>query len=194
MAVDEGDGGRLAVGKFIGEREAEIRAADMRSLCSPISSKTRAPSPRITGTLETGYQTTLPKPRRPVKSTAMESQSVCSAASSRRADSDEALRGLRNGAGVGDVELNVRAGGERGSEGDSGFVKLAGVIDVGIEGGDGEDVIAAGEANALPIERRGDLQWNVSERGVAVIAHSEERTDGDLLRGGTKMHVHVERR
>src|ERR1035441_7194550 len=35
------------------------------SLCSPISSKSRAPSPRSTGTLETGYQTTLPNPRRP---------------------------------------------------------------------------------------------------------------------------------
>ena len=55
---------------------------DERSFCRPISSKRRAPSPRMTGTLETGYQTTLPKPRRPVKAGLISSQSECEAESS----------------------------------------------------------------------------------------------------------------
>ena len=75
---------------------------------------------------------------------------------------------------------------------DGGLVKLAGVIGVGVERGDGEGDIAAGEANALPVERRRDLQRDVGERRLAVVAHSEQGADGDLLLGGAQMHVHVE--
>ena len=69
------------------------------------------------------------------------------------ADGDEALGGLRDGAGVGDVELKSCAGSERSSERDGSFVKLAGVIDVGVERSDGESDVVAGEANGFPIER-----------------------------------------
>ncbi len=72
--------------------------------------------------------------------------------------------------------------------------KLAGVIDVGVERGDGEGDVVAGEADALPVERRGDLQRDVGERRFAVVAHGDEGADGDLLRGGAEMHVHDRRR
>ena len=78
------------------------------------------------------------------------------------------------------------------ASGDGGLVKLAGVVDVGVERGDGEGDVVAGEANAFPVERGRDLQRDVGEGGLAVVAHGEEGADGDLLRGGTQMHVHVE--
>ena len=36
------------------------------------------------------------------------------------------------------------------------------------------------------------MQRDVGERGVAVVAHGEEGADGDLLRGGAEMHIHIE--
>jgi len=63
---------------------------------------------------------------------------------------------------------------------------------VGVEGGDGEGDVAAGEANSFPVERRGDLERNVSKRGAAVIAQGEESANGDLLRGRAEMNVQVE--
>ena len=101
-----------------------------RSLWLPISSKRRAPSPRMTGIDETGYQTTLPKPRRPVKSGAMRSQSDCSAISSGVPIACRRLAESGDDAGVGNVELEGCAGGERGGQRDSCFVELAGVVGV----------------------------------------------------------------
>ena len=71
-------------------------------------------------------------------------------------------------------------------------MKLAGVVDVGVERGDGVEGVVAGDANALPVERGGDLQRDVGEGGFAVVAHGDEGADGDLLLGGAQMHVHVE--
>ena len=48
------------------------------------------------------------------------------------------------------------------------------------------------DANALPVERGGDLQRDVGERGFAVVAHGDEGADGDVLLGGAQMHVHIE--
>ena len=98
----------------------------------------------------------------------------------------------RDDAGVGDVELEGRAGGERLGKRDGGLVKLAGVVNVGVERGDGVDNVVGGDANALPVERRGNLQRDMRERGFAVVAHGDEGADGDLLLGGAQMHVHVE--
>ena len=69
-----------------------------------------------------------------------------------------------DGTGVGDVELHGRAGRKWRGERDRCLVKLAGVVGVGVEGGDGEGYVVAGDADALPIERRRDLQRNVGER------------------------------
>ncbi len=109
-----------------------------------------------------------------------------------RADGDEALRGLRDGAGVGDIELESCAGSEGSGERNRGFVKLAGVVHVGVESGDGEGDIAAVEADAFPVERGRDLQRDVGERGFAVVAHGEEGADGDPVVDGVEMNVHVE--
>ena len=133
MAVDESNSGRLAVGKLDREPQAEARAGE-RSFCSPISSKSRAPSPRITGTLDTGYQTTLPKPRRPVKANADLVPVGVQGDVVGRADGEQALRIGRDLAGVGDVELEV-APGASGGERDRRFVQLAGVVGVGVERG-----------------------------------------------------------
>ncbi len=56
--------GACPCGNSTVRRRRKLHARE-RSFCLPISSKRRAPSPMITGTLVTGYQTTLPKPRSP---------------------------------------------------------------------------------------------------------------------------------
>ena len=89
----------------------------------------------------------------------------------------------RDRAGIGDVELEGCAGRERLGEGDGRLVQLAGVVDVGVERGDGERRIRPCDANALPVERGGDLQRNAREGGFAVVAHGDEGADGDLLLG-----------
>ena len=65
-------------------------------------------------------------------------------------DGEEALRRLGDGAGVGDVELEGCAGGERLGERDGGLVKLAGVVDVGVERGDGEGGVVARRRECAP--------------------------------------------
>ena len=92
----------------------------------------------MTGTEETGYQTTLPKPRRPVKAAEISSQSEWRATSSGVPMETRRWAVSVHGAGVGDVELKGGAGSERRGERDGGFVELAGVVGVGVEGGDGE--------------------------------------------------------
>ena len=92
----------------------------------------------MTGRLETGYQTTLPKPRRPVKSAPISSQSEWRASVFRGADGEQALGIGRDGAGVGGVELKGCAGSERRGERNGGLVQLAGVVGVGVERGDRE--------------------------------------------------------
>ncbi len=107
------------------------------------------------------------------------------------------MGGEGDSAGVGDVELEGLAGGERGGERDDGFVQLAGVVGVGVDGGDVEgDVVSlavgGGDANALPVERGGDLEGDAGERGLAVVADGEQGANGDLLVGREKMDVEIE--
>ncbi len=147
----------------------------------------------MTGTEETGYQTTLPKPRRPVKSggdfvpVGVEGERL------RRTEGDEALGAGRDDAGVDGVELEAGAGRERRGERDSGLVELAGVVGVRVERGHGEGDAAAGEADLFPVERRGDLQRDAGERGFAVVADGDAGADGDVLRRGLQANVEVER-
>ena len=68
------DGGGLTVGKLDGEPQPEARAGEPQLLFAHLVEEPRAVAQR-TGTLETGYQTTLPKPRRPVKAGLIWSQS-----------------------------------------------------------------------------------------------------------------------
>ena len=156
----------------------------MRSLCSPISSKTRAPSPRMTGTLEAGYQTTLPKPRRPVKSEIdfipirMEGNVVGSS------DGEEPLRRLGDDAGVGDVELESRARRERRGEGMAASCSWPVWSTSELSVATVKATSWPGDADALPIERRGNLQRDMIERGFAVVADGDGGADGDLMRGG----------
>jgi len=65
------------------------------------------------------------------------------------------------------------------------------VVGVGIEGGDGEGDVFAGDADALPVEGGGDLERDVGEGGFAVVADGDEGADGDVLLGGAEMDVHV---
>ena len=65
------------------------------------------------------------------------------------------------------------AGGERLGERDGGLVQLAGVVGVGVERGDREGSVVAADANALPVERGGDLQRDAGERRFAVVADGE---------------------
>ena len=63
------------------------------------------------------------------------------------------MGGEGDNAGVGDVEREGLAGGERRGKEDDDFVQLAGVVGVGVDGGDVEgDSWAAvcGDANVLP--------------------------------------------
>ena len=160
----------------------------------PISSKRRAPSPRITGTLTTGYQTTLPKPRRPVKAGLISSQSEWRCGVLRRSHGDETARGGGDGTGVGDVELNRCAGGERLGESHDGFVQLAGVVGVGVDGGERVRYVAASDANAFPVEGRGDLQRNARQRRGACVAHGDKSACGELLCGGIEADIEIEAR
>ena len=110
----------------------------------------------------------------------------------RSADGEQTLRRLGNCAGVGDVELQRCAGRERGGEFDCGLVKLAGVIGVGVERGDGVESVRGGDADALPVQRRGDFKRDFGQRGFAVVAHGDEGAHGDFMFRGAQMHVHVE--
>ena len=71
-------------------------------------------------------------------------------------------------------------------------MKLAGVVDVGVERGDGEGRFAAGDANALPGERGRNLQRDVGERGFAAIAQGDLGTNGNLMLEETQVHFEIE--
>ncbi len=103
------------------------------------------------------------------------------AESSGSSDGEETASGGGDGAGVGDVELKRCAGGKRLGERHGGFVELAGVVGVGVEGGDREADVAAGDADALPVEGRGDLQRNARQRRVAGVADGDKCACGELL-------------
>ena len=71
-------------------------------------------------------------------------------------------------------------------------MKLAGVIGVGVECGDGVESVSGGDADALPVQRRGDFKRDFGQRGFAVVAHGDEGAHGDFMFRGAQMHVHVE--
>ena len=68
-------------------------------------------------------------------------------------------------------------------------MQLAGVVGVGVERGYLEGDVLAVYADALPIERGGELQRDAGERDLAVVADGDEGADGDLLLGGAEMNV-----
>ena len=135
MAVDEGDGGRVAVGKFDGEAETEVRASHAQLVLAHLVEDARAVAKndgnaggRIPDHVaETAQAGEVDADGVPI---GMEGDVAGSS------DDEKALRRLRDDAGVGDVELEGCAGGERLGERDGGLVKLAGVVDVGVERGD----------------------------------------------------------
>ena len=51
--------------------------------------------------------------------------------------------------------------------------------------------VVAGDADALPVERRRDLQRNAREWGLAGVADGDECACGELLRGGVEAHVEI---
>ncbi len=138
MAVDEGDGGRVAVRKFDGEAQAEVRAGHAQLVLAHLVEDARAVAEddgnaggRVPDHVAEAAQAgEVDADRVPI---GVEGDVVGSS------DGEEALRRWRDDAGVGDVELEGCAGSERLGERDGGFVELAGVVDVGVERGDGEE-------------------------------------------------------
>ena len=87
-----------------------------------------------------------------------------------RADGYQPLGGERDHARVSRVELEGLARRERSGKRHDCLVQLAGVVGVGIDGVYLEGNIFCADANVLPIERGGNLQWNAGERSFAVVA------------------------
>ena len=183
VAVDEGDGGGLAVGEFDGEAEAEARAAEAELVRADLVEETRAVAEQD-GDAGDGVPDHVAKAAQAGEGEAdlvpigVEGEAVG------RADGEQALGGEGDSAGVGDVELEGWPGASGGGEGDGGFVQLAGVVGVGVDGGDLEGGLAlCVEREWLPVERGGDLQGDAGERGFAVVADGEQGANGDLLVG-----------
>ena len=74
MAVDDRDVGGLSMGKFDGQAETKGGSERQEFLLADFVEESRSISDDH-GLLETGYQTTLPNPRRPVNSGLITSQS-----------------------------------------------------------------------------------------------------------------------
>ena len=88
----------------------------------------------------------------------------------RSSQGDKALGRGSDFARVGDIELNSCAGSERLREWDGSFVKLAGMVGVGVESRDGKGNILTGDPDSFPVERRGNLQGNARQRSLACVA------------------------
>ena len=108
------------------------------------------------------------------------------------ADDHESLSGEVDCAGVGHVELEGGAGGKWLRERDRGFVEAAGVVGVGVQSSDGKRDVLEIDTDAVPVERRRNLERDVGKRCFAVVAQGEEGADRDVLIGGVQVHVHVE--
>ena len=195
MPVDEGDGGGLAVGKLVGEAQAEARAGHAELLPAHFVEELRsiAQENRLAGdrvpdhVAEAAQAGKIDAHLVPVR---MLGHAV------RGADGHEALGGGGDRSGVGHVEPEALAGRKRLGERNQGLVQLAGVIGVRVDGGHLEGgvlklALGAVEANLLPVERGGDLERNVAERALAVVANGEEGADGDLLSRRVEPEVEV---
>ena len=113
------------------------------------------------------------------------------------ADGEEAMGVGLNDAGVGGVNLEGCAGRERSGEGDDCLMELAGVVHVRVDGGLLERGVVkigirAGDADLLPVERRGELQGKMREGRGAAVADGEDGADGDVVIGGAEVNVEVE--
>src|ERR1700733_9009683 len=191
MAVDESNCRRVAMRKFSGEAQAEMSACHTKFVLAHLIEDARAVTEDNGngGRRVPNYVAEAPKTGEiavdliPI---GMEGHIIG------RPNCQETLRGLQDGSGIGDVELESCAGSEWGGNGDRGLVQLAGVVNVGVERGDGEGGVAAGDADALPGKGRRDLQWNVGERSYAVVANGDGCAHGNLMRGGVDMHVEIE--
>src|SRR6266568_3909172 len=149
MSVYESDGGRLAVGEFDGEAKAECGAGKMELVGSDLveeassvaendgNARNRIPND-IAKAAQTGERGADLVP------VGMKSRVFGSS------DREEALGGGGDRPGIGDVELEGRAWGKRLRQRDGSLMKLAGVVGVGVEGGDGKGHIAAADTNPLP--------------------------------------------
>ena len=190
MAVDKGDGRRLPVRKFNREAQAEFGAGETELVFADFVEEAGAVAEdhRDGGD---GYQTTLPKPRRPVNAVSIWSQSERRAtswgvpmASSRCADGAMAPEYV--------TSSWMSAPGARGcGERHRGLVELAGVVGVGVEGCHLKRNVLAEHANAFPVERGRDLERNAAEWGFAVIAHGEQGANRDLVGGRVQVDVHI---
>ena len=185
MAVDEGDSGRLAVGKLDGEMQAEVRAGHAQLVLAHLVEEARAVA-EDDGNAGDGIPDDVAEA---AQAGEVDADAVPVGVEGHvvgRADGDEALGGLGDGAGVGDVELESCAGSERLASGTAASwswpVWSTSELSVATVKGD----VVAGDANALPVERRRDLQRDVGERRFAVVAHGDEGADGDVLLGGVR--------
>ena len=116
MAVDEGNGGRLAVGKLVGEAETEMRASHAELVLAHLVEDARAVA-EDDGNAGDGIPDDVAEAAQAGEVDADGVPIGVEGGVAGGADGEEALGGLRDGAGVGDVELKGRAGGERGCEG-----------------------------------------------------------------------------
>ncbi len=191
MAVYESDCGRMAVRELGGDAQAEMRSSHTQLVLAHLVEDTRAVAKdggdaggrvpdHVAETAQSGE----------VRIDFIPIGMECDVFGG--SDGEEPLRRSSNDAGVGDVELESCAGCERRSERDGGLMQLTGVIDIGVERGDGEGNVAAVDANALPIEGRGDLQRDAGERGVAVVADGNCCANGNLMLGRVEMHIQIE--
>src|SRR5580658_8057354 len=191
MAVDEGDGWGDAVGELDRKAQAEESSGEAELVLADFVEEARAVA-EDDGDAGDGVPDDVAEAAEagevggdlvPVR---VEGYVV------RGADGEEALGAGGDGAGVSDVKLEGCAGGERRGEGDGGFVELAGVVGVRVEGGYGEGCVACAETDALPGEGAGDLQRDVGEGLAAVIADGEQGADGEVLVGGAEADVEIE--
>ena len=92
MSIDQSDSGSLAVAKLDGQTQPESGSGQPQLMLAHFVEETRSVAQDHRNADETGYQTTLPKPRRPVKSVSIWSQSECRRHVLRRSDGEETLR------------------------------------------------------------------------------------------------------
>src|SRR5208282_1488067 len=85
----------------------------------------------------------------------------------RGADGDEALSIRHDGARVDRINRKGSARGQGLRQGDGGFVELARAVGIGIQRGNREGDVMAGNAYLFPVERGGNLERDTREWGFA---------------------------
>ena len=191
MSVDEGDGGRLAVGKLDGEAKAEVGSREAQLVFADLVEEARAVA-KDHGHCGDGIPDHVAKAaqarERGVDAVPVGVQGHVLGS----ADGDEALIVSGDGAGVGDVKLKDGAGGEGLRQRDRGLVQLAGMVGVGVERGYLQRNVLAQNADALPGERGRELERDMAEGSLAVVANGEDRSYGNVTVRGVQTDIHVE--